>query len=351
MDKYIITLDFSIRKAFKKMDDSGIGIVVCVNEESKVVGVITDGDFRSAIYAGINFDENVEKVINRNFHFVSKDFTNSDVNLIFKDTIVNRIPVIDNGILIDILLEEDFISSKKIKESFLDNNVVIMAGGKGLRLDPFTRILPKPLIPLGDEPIIKIAMDEFGKFGMNNFFISVNHKGRMVKAYFHDNDFGYQIKYIDENKSLGTAGALKYLDGKLKKSFFVSNCDILVRTDYSSINYYHTNKKNDLTIVGSIKHYTIPYGVCKTDGEGILKEILEKPKYDFLVNTGLYLMEPSILKFIPKETYFDMTDLIKELKLNEFKIGVYPVSEKSWIDIGQWSEFNSVIKDFEKDSL
>jgi len=352
LDKYKITLDFSIRKALKQLDDVGISFIVCVDEKDVLVGVITDGDFRRAVYAGINLDDNVENLINREFIFVDKNFEAWEVEKIFDDTIVERIPVLENGKLVNIILEEEFVSSGKNKlKKILSNTVVIMAGGKGTRLDPFTRILPKPLIPLGNDPVIKVIMDEFGKFGMKEFFITVNDKGRMIKAYFHDYNLGYQINYIDESKPLGTAGALKYLEGQFEKSFFVSNCDIIVHANYSSIYEFHTDQNYDLTIVGSMKNYTIPYGVCKTDSAGMLIEMREKPEYDFLVNTGLYLMEPSILKFIPKETYFDMTDLIRVVKLNGFKIGVYPVSEKSWIDVGQWSEFNSVIKDFEKESL
>ena len=350
LDKYKITLDFSIRKALKQLDDVGISFIVCVDEKDVLVGVITDGDFRRAVYAGINLDDNVENLINREFIFVDKNFEAWEVRKIFDDTIVERIPVLENGKLVNIILEEEFVSSGKNKlKKILSNTVVIMAGGKGTRLDPFTRILPKPLIPLGNDPVIKVIMDEFGKFGIKEFFITVNDKGRMIKAYFHDYDLGYQINYIDESKPLGTAGALKYLEGQFEKSFFVSNCDIIVHANYSSIYEFHTDQNYDLTIVGSMKNYTIPYGVCKTDSAGMLIEMREKPEYDFLVNTGFYLMKPSILKFIPEDTYFDMTDLIREVKLNGFKIGVYPVSEKSWIDVGQWSEFNSVIKDFEKE--
>jgi dTDP-glucose pyrophosphorylase len=352
LEKYTITLDYSIRDAFKQMDDGKISIVVCVDGDGTVIGVITDGDFRSAIYNGIAFDDKVEKVINRNYISVQKHFDDYEVESILNKTIVNRIPVLDDGKLVDILLEEDFVSLKKAKQKGkLDNPVVIMAGGKGTRLDPFTRILPKPLIPLGNDPVIKVVMDQFAQFGMTDFHVSLNHKGRMIKAYFHDHDLGYNISYVEESIPLGTAGALRHLEGVLKKSFFVSNCDIIVRTNYYSIHKLHRDQKNDLTLVCSMKHYTIPYGVCETDNTGRLKEILEKPKYDYLVNTGLYLMEPDVLDYIPRDVRFDMTDLIDVIKGNGLRVGVFPVSENSWIDIGQWSEYNSTISEFEKNSL
>ena len=156
-----------------------------------------------------------------------------------------------------------------------------MAGGKGKRMDPFTRILPKPLIPLGDEPIIKIIMDEFNKFGIVNFYISLNEKAKMIKAYFHDHSSPYTIQFIDEEEPLGTAGALKYLKGKLDAPFFVSNCDIVLHANYKSILDFHTKGSYALTLVASMRHFTIPYGVCDVINDGELVEIKEKPEYDF----------------------------------------------------------------------
>jgi NDP-sugar pyrophosphorylase family protein len=218
-----------------------------------------------------------------------------------------------------------------------------MAGGKGFRLDPFTRVLPKPLIPLGDEPIIKVIMDEFSKFGMNDFYISLRDKERMVRAYFYDHESGYQIQYIREKEPLGTAGALKHLEGKIKEPFFVSNCDIIIRTDYSAFYDFHKNGGYALTMVGSMRQFTIPYGVCDTDNSGLLQSIREKPKYDFLVSTGLYLLEPEVIRYIPEGESFNMTDLISKVQDNGLKIGIFPVSEGSWTDVGQLSEYKEII--------
>lgn len=344
LDKYKVPVHFSIREAIKKMDEGREAFCVCVDAQDRAIGVITDGDFRYAIHNVIQLDDNVTKIINRNFHFVQKGYSPREVENIFNNTIVRRIPVLDKRKLLDVITLEEFdAKSKSKRKRILDAPVVIMAGGKGARLDPFTRILPKPLIPLGNDPVIKVIMDEFSKFGMNNFYISLRDKGRMVRAYFHDYELGYDIKYLQEDKPLGTAGALKYLERKINDSFFVSNCDIIIHTDYASFYDFHKQGAYCLTMVGSMQQYLIPYGVCEIDNGGVLKAIREKPQYDFLVNTGLYLLEPTVLQYIPEDTHFDMTDLIRKVQQVGLKVGVFPVSEKSWIDVGQMSGYKDIV--------
>lgn len=343
-NQFKIKLSFSIRDAFKKMDDGGINFCVCVNDDDEVIGVITDGDFRHAIHKGIQLDENVEKIITREFYSVQKLYTNEEIDSIFSNTIVEQVPVLDNSRLIDIVtLEKFYGKGKGSKRRTLDIPVVIMAGGKGTRLDPFTRILPKPLIPLGNDAIIKVIMDEFGKFGINNFYVSLRDKGIMIRAYFFEHRLKYKINYIYEKKPLGTAGALSSLEDKIKDTFFVSNCDIIIRSDYGAFYDFHKKGNYGLTMVGSMQQHTVPYGVCEIDNEGTLKSIKEKPQYDFLVNTGLYLLEPDVIKYIPKDSFFNMTDLIRRLQKNGLKVGLFPVSEKSWIDIGQLSEYKETV--------
>jgi len=220
-----------------------------------------------------------------------------------------------------------------------------MAGGSGTRLDPFTRILPKPLIPIGDKPVIEILIERFAKYGSRCFYISLNYKSRIVKAFFEDYVKEYNISFIDEEKPLGTAGSLKLLAGKIKTTFIVSNCDILVQEDYNKIVEFHREGQYMLTIVGSVQHHVVPYGVCKTDIGGGLVDFEEKPKYDFLVNTGMYVLDPGVLKYIPPGKEFDMTELIHDLVQKGKKIGVFPVSEKSWIDIGQWEQYKKAVED------
>jgi len=342
--KYTVLEKDTIRKAIRKMDEGGIGFITCVDGNDKVVGVVTDGDFRRAILRGINLENGIGQIANKDFYFLETGYKSKEAEDIFEDTPARHIPVLDNGKLVDIVIDEEFF---KIEERGISRGpklnlpVVIMGGGKGTRLDPFTRILPKALIPIGEKPIIEVIMDEYAKYGMKDFFISVNHKSKMIKAYFEDLQERYNIYYIDEDKPLGTAGALKYLEGKFSSSFFVSNCDIIIKGDYSKIYKFHKEGKYSLTLVASMQHHTIPYGVCEIKNGGELEVIREKPEYDFLVNAGMYLLEPEVLKFIPETKFYHMTHLIENLQQKGKNIGVYPVSEKSWIDVGQWSKYNN----------
>jgi len=241
-----------------------------------------------------------------------------------------------NRIIIDVINKKPFKKSSNIP-------VIIMAGGKGTRLDPFTRILPKPLIPIGNEPIIEIIMNEFSGYGVSEFHLTLNDKSKMIKAYFHDHSFKYKIHFIEEKKPLGTAGALRLIPLNNVCSIIVTNCDIIIKDDYNRIIEYHEEMENDITLIGSLQHYKVPYGVCKVGEKGNLKSIMEKPEYDYLSNTGFYILEKSILKLIPKDRYFDMTDLINKALGDNFKVGVYPVSDRSWIDIGQWEEYRKAV--------
>ena len=221
-----------------------------------------------------------------------------------------------------------------------------MAGGKGTRLDPFTKILPKPLIPINGEPIIKIIMDKFNEYQIKEFYISVNHQSRMIKAYFGDISSAYHIHYLEEVEPLGTAGSLRFLFGKIKGSFIVTNCDIIIDSDYHEILDYHQEKTNAITIVGAYKQYAIPYGVCEIENGGNLKNITEKPEYDFLVNTGFCVLQADILKYIPENKTYYMTDLIEAVRNKGGKVGIYPISENSWVDIGQWEEYKKAAEKF-----
>lgn len=349
-NKYQINNDANIRQTVKQLDLGGIGFIAIIDKEKKVVGIITDGDFRRAILEGINLDTTILEIVNKSFISVNKGYSNEDVINLFLRKNIYKIPVLSNGELINILFRENFDLHQKfiLPEKKNKITVIIMAGGKGARMKPFTNILPKPLIPIGEKSMLEVIMDEYNLFFDSKFHISVNYKANLIKAYLEEFKNKYKFSFIDEDNPLGTGGALKFIENKIKKPFFVSNCDILINANYESIYQLHVDNKHDVTIIASMVHHKVPYGVCEINTGGELKRLNEKPEYDFLVNAGMYILNPKTLQHIPENQFFNITDLIDTVKKNNGKVGVFPVSEKSWIDVGQWEEYLKSLKVLEK---
>lgn len=330
----------TIRNAFKQKDLNKHDCILVTDEEDKVLGIVTDGDLRRAIWSFVPLDIEIEAITNKNFVYVSEDFNINEIKNIFLEKKLLQIPILKDGKLIDILYRSDFKEyDLKHFHTNLKCPVVIMAGGRGTRLDPFTHILPKALIPIKGKPILEIILEKYHEQGMKDFYISVNHKEKMIRAYFEEMNSLFNITYIKEDKPLGTVGGLRFLDNQIKTTFFVSNCDIIIEDDYEKIYNFHKDGGFVLTIVGAMQNHVVSYGVCNIENGGELKEFVEKPQYDFLVNTGMYIFEPEVIKLIPYNERLDFTDLVKTIKKAGKKIGVYPVSENTWIDIGQWSEY------------
>lgn len=333
----------TIKEAIKKLDETAKKILL-VTEDNKLKGILTDGDIRRWILKNGNLQEPVSYIMNRSPKYIyEKDRYYSKQFL--KEKMVEALPVVNaNKEVVDIVFWNDNFKNKLNHNNKLQAPVVIMAGGKGTRLEPYTKILPKPLIPIGDTPIVERIIHRFTEYGCNKFYMTVNYKKNMIKAYFNELDKSYEIKYIEEDKPLGTAGSLSLLKEELQETFFVSNCDILIDANYSDILKHHKENKNKITLVTSLKHYTIPYGVIEISATSEVENMIEKPEYNYLVNTGMYILEPEVLEDIPQNTFFHITDLINHYIQTDKKIGVYPVSEKEWLDMGQFKEMENMIE-------
>ena len=240
-------------------------------------------------------------------------------------------------------MNDNLEDKKRYSNQLEDIPVVIMAGGKGTRLHPYTKVLPKPLIPIGEQTILEHIMERFARFGCNNFYLTVNYKKNMIKAYLEDKREEVQINFVEEENFLGTAGSLYLLKKQLKRTFILSNCDILVEADYVDIINYHKTNGYKITMVTSLKNYTIPYGVIKVADGGSISQIVEKPEYNFQVNTGFYVLEPEVIEEIPENEFFHITDLINEYVEKGEKVGVYPVTGNSWLDMGELKEMEAMI--------
>ncbi|MDR7857542.1 nucleotidyltransferase family protein [Tissierella sp.] len=337
-----INENLPIKDALKKLDETAKKILLVV-ENNKLIGVLTDGDIRRWILKNGNLNEPVSLIMIKTPKYIfEEDMINAKE--VLKEYSIEAVPVLNKEReVIDIIFWNDKIN-KKSKFNKMNNQVVIMAGGKGTRLDPYTKVLPKPLIPIGDIPIVERIINRFNEYGCNDFFMAVNYKKNMIKAYFNEIEKMYSIEYIEEDKPLGTAGSLYLLRDKIKDTFFLSNCDILIEGNYSDMLKYHKEHKAKITLITSLKHYTIPYGVIQINGDSDVKKMIEKPEYDFLVNTGMYILEPEVLNDIPENTFYHITDIINEYIDKGEKIGIYPVSEGSWLDMGQLKEMDIMIE-------
>jgi NDP-sugar pyrophosphorylase family protein len=218
-----------------------------------------------------------------------------------------------------------------------------MAGGLGSRLAPFTSVLPKPLLPVGDRTVIEIIIDQFLPYGLDRFHLSVNYKSKIMKSFFEELAPTYAVEYLEEKEPRGTAGGLRTLYSPLPEHLIVTNCDVVIQADYADLVSFHTENDYDLTLVASLKDYRIPYGICELEKGGCLAQITEKPQYSFLVNTGMYVVRRDRLGLIPEETRCDMTDFIEQLKKVGGRIGVFPIGENAWVDTGEWTEYRKAL--------
>ncbi len=341
LNNQIISVKKDLLSALKQMDGINKKLLL-VFDNKKFVNVLSIGDIQRAIIKNLPLTTSVGKILRKHTIIASTKDSFESIKRLMKDYRIECMPVIDEkNELVNVYFWEDVFDSKEKRINVnLNIPVVIMAGGKGTRLKPLTNVIPKPLIPIGDKTIIEEIMDKFVNVGCNDFFLSLNYKADTIKYYLNQlNNSRYNINYFQEEKPLGTAGSLSLIRNKINSTFFVSNCDIIIDEDYSEILNYHRNNNNELTVVSVLKHYPIPYGIINTLKDGVLAELKEKPELTFQINSGMYILEPHLLDDIPKNEFFHITDLINEIQKRNGKIGVFPVSEGSWTDIGEWDEY------------
>lgn len=348
LQSLLIPTHTTVKQVMQKMNETAGKILFVVDREEHLLGTVTDGDIRRGIINGKPLTVEVSEIMTTKFISLRADCHDiqKKAKELMQQNLIEHVPVVDDrGIIIDVISWVEYLvdyGSDKNKP-LLKNPVIIMAGGKGTRLDPFTKILPKPLIPFGNKPIIEHIMDRFYKNGFNNFILVLNYKKEMIKMYFSENVSSYNLEFVEEDDYLGTAGGLFLLKGRLKDTFIVTNCDTILESDHRNFFEWHNNRKNMMSIVGSHREVTVPYGVLSIKN-GSLVEINEKPMFDLFINTGTYVFEPEALNFIHENEYLDMDKLIGRIKsAHEDRIGVYPYWGK-WLDIGQWDEYKRSLK-------
>lgn len=335
--EYIIDKDASILEAMNLINQNSKGIVyVCKNKE--LIGALSDGNIRRHILNGGSLEAKAFEVANLEPKYLTQDSHEAPIEYMrmFK---ITSIPILNKN---KEVVSIKFLNSDSVYEyKSLDIPVVIMAGGKGTRLKPFTNVLPKPLIPIGEKTITERIMDKFILFGCNNFNMIVNYKKELIKAYFSE-EKKYQVEFIDEREFLGTAGGLKLINNKISSTFFMTNCDILVEEDYYEIVKRHKDSEAIVTMVCTLRNFSIPYGTVRLDGEGNVTHLEEKPQNSILVNTGMYVIEPRFIEYIPDKTFIHITDVIENCIRSGETVGMYPISENAWMDMGEMNELEKM---------
>ena len=302
----------TVLETLRKLDETGQRILF-IAPEGQLKAVITDGDIRKFFLRGGTPDQTVDNAAN--YHPLS-------------------LPVSERG------------KARKMLQR-ADIPVVMMAGGLGTRLYPYTKILPKPLIPVGEQPIAELIMDRFRDFGCHDFTMIVNYKRGMIKSYFGELEKDYTVNFADEDVFMGTGGGLCLLKGKMKSPFFFTNCDTLLDVDFGDIYEYHKAHGNLVTMVCAFKHYTVPYGVVELGEDGGIAAMREKPELDFLTNTGVYVVEPRVVEEMRDGEKIGFPDVIERYRAAGEKVGVYPISESSWMDMGQLEELEKMRRKLE----
>ncbi|MRS02301.1 mannose-1-phosphate guanylyltransferase [bacterium] len=310
--------------------------LLIILEGNKFSGLLSVGDIQRAIIKNLPLETMVKEVLRDDITVAHKGDEPARIRTKMLEERIECMPVIDDtNNLFDVIFWEDVVGGDIRGKEKINIPVVIMAGGEGTRLKPLTNVLPKPLIPVVDKTIIEDIMDQFVLAGCHEFHISVNYKADMIKQYLKDlNNEEYQLHFFQEEKPLGTAGSLYLLANRMTSPFFVSNCDIIIKQDLAEVYRYHRENRNDITIVAALKHYKIPYGTIESGMDGILTKLSEKPELILKINSGVYLLNPDVLALIPEGKFFHITDLILKLKNKKGRIGIFPISEKSWLDYG-----------------
>lgn len=341
VNNIIVHTGNSFRDAVNVIDRSRSGIALVLDSSKRLVGILTDGDIRRAILRNVDLDGPIENAMVTNPLTITPDHTRGEAFRIFVDKRFSHLPVVDDeNRLIGIIYESSLRS-----EGVLNTPVVIMAGGYGKRLRPMTETLPKPMLKVGEKPILEMILERFRDLGANEFYISVNYLAEKITDYFGDGrKHRVNINYIREEKPMGTAGSLSLLPQGLDREFFVVNADILTDLDYRSMHNYHLDKDSHLTVAVKRHDLQVPYGVVEIQQDRVA-ELSEKPVISSYINAGIYLLSPELLHQIPCGEYLDMPSLIERLLDGDWNILSYTI-DGSWIDIGQPKEFEDACRQF-----
>ena len=333
----------TIKEALGIIDSGAMQIALVVDDNDKLLGTLTDGDIRRGILRGLDLDSSIETIVFKEPAIAKISSTKEEILKIALSKKLHQIPIVDdNGIVLDLKEIEELVEPK-IKT----NRVILMVGGLGTRLRPLTQDMPKPMLKVGNKPILQTIVEKFAEYGFVNITMCVNFNASIIRDYFGDGkEFGVNIDYVLEEKRMGTAGALSLLKERPSEPFFVMNGDLLTNVNFEHIFNYHMLHKATATMCVREYDYEVPYGVVKMNDNKITA-IAEKPVQKFFVSAGIYMLSPEILDLIPKNEFYDMPALFEKLiKLSKNVIS-FPIREY-WLDIGRMEEYQRANEEYKE---
>lgn len=340
VEKHIINQNDTVRDALIKLDlIAPSSILFVVDENQKLLGSLTDGDLRRGFIKGLDFDKSLMQFVQPNPIFIVEKEYSIDQLEQFKKDLLKIIPIVNKqNQIIDIL---DF----RVKKTILPADVVLMAGGEGKRLRPLTENTPKPLLKVGDKPIIEHNIDRLAKYGIKNFNISINYLGDQLIAYFADGkDKDVSIKYVKEDKPLGTIGSILLVEQFHNEDIIVMNSDLLTNINFADFFKTYQDSDADMAVAATSYHVDVPYAVLEVDDSTQVTSLKEKPRYTYYSNAGIYIIKKEVLKMIPENEFYDITDLMERILEMNLKLVTYPINGY-WLDIGKHEDFKKAQED------
>lgn len=330
--------DAKLGVVLRMLQDNQEGICVVVDESRRVLGTITDGDCRRALLKTNSLDQTAEQVMNPRFIVVSESLSHDQVMTLMEVNGIKQMPVVDKEQrLVDVVCQRNFAGELLGR----NNPVIILAGGLGTRLRPLTFSKPKPLLPIGDRPMIERLIRSLVHQGFCNIYLSINYLGEMIEEYFGDGSrWNCSISYLREDRRLGTAGPLSLLDPDQRLPIIVVNGDLLTTVNFESLLEYHQESGNDFTMGTSESFVEIPFGIVRSDEQGGVLEIVEKPSVPVTVNAGIYILNPEMVQYVPKDREYPMNDYVNDLIVKGFRVSIFPIHEK-WIDVGRPDQYKT----------
>ena len=339
--KVLLKPGSTIKESLKVIDDGAMQIALVIDKDEKLLGTLTDGDIRRGLLNNLELSDTIESIIFKNPTVCCIDDTKERILEVAVSKKIYQIPIVDKrGKLVGIE-EVDELLKPKTKS----NRIVLMVGGLGTRLRPLTEHTPKPMLKVGNKPILETIILNFKKYGFTNIILCVSYKSEIIEEYFKDgSSLGVNIEYIHENKRMGTAGALSLVREKLTESFFVMNGDLLTNINFENMMDYHLSNESVATMGVREYDFQVPYGVVNVDGENILS-IEEKPVHKFFVSGGVYVLDKMVLEFIPDDEFYDMPTLFEKVIEDKLKSISFPIREY-WLDIGRMEEFEKANNEY-----